>query len=53
MAAWRTLQDAGDLILLAATVMPDHVHALFILEDRLPFERVMAKYKHLLGITAG
>lgn len=47
VATWRTLQEAGDLTLLAATVMPDHVHALFILEDRLPLERVMAKYKTL------
>ena len=47
LAAWGALQGAGDLVLLAATVMPDHVHALFVLGDRLPLGRVMAKYKAL------
>ena len=47
LAAWRVLHEAGDLTLLAATVMPDHLHALFVLGDRLPLDRVMAKYKTL------
>jgi len=47
VTAWRELQESGDLTLLAATVMPDHVHTLFILGDRLPLGRVIAKYKTL------
>ena len=46
-ATWRGMEDSGDLKLLAATLMPDHVHALFVLGDRLPFSQVMAKYKTL------
>ncbi len=36
---------AGDWQLLAATVMPDHIHVLFTLGERLPLDRVMAKLK--------
>jgi putative transposase len=35
----------GDWRLLAATIMPDHVHILFTLGDRLPLDRVIAKLK--------
>ena len=37
----------GDLRLLAATVMPDHVHLLFELGDRLSVGRVCGKFKTL------
>lgn len=36
---------AGDWQLLAATVMPDHVHVLFTLGERLSLDRVIAKLK--------
>ena len=44
-AAWRELVDAGDVRLLAATLMPDHVHMLFELGARLSLDRVVAKWK--------
>ena len=39
------LSSARDADVLAATVMPDHVHVLFQLGDRLPLDRVVAKLK--------
>ncbi len=36
-----------DVKLLASCVMPDHVHVLFTLGDRLPLGRVLAKVKSL------
>lgn len=36
---------AGDWRLLAGVVMPDHVHVLFTLGERLPLDRVIAKFK--------
>ena len=41
------LRSAGDIDLHAATIMPDHVHLLFVLGSRLPLGRVMAKFKTL------
>lgn len=38
---------AGDIELLAATVMPDHVHLLFTLGSRLRVGQVMGKFKSL------
>lgn len=39
------LTGANDVVWLAGTVMPDHVHILFQLGERLPLDRVMAKLK--------
>ncbi len=36
---------SGDLVWLAGTVMPDHLHLIFELGDRLPLDRVIAKLK--------
>jgi len=47
IATWLELEASGDLKLLAVTLMPDHLHALFVLDDRLPLSRVMSKYKTL------
>jgi len=47
IATWLELEASGDLKLLAATLMPDHLHALFVLGDRLPLSQVMSKYKTL------
>jgi REP element-mobilizing transposase RayT len=44
----RTVTD-GDVAWLAATVMPDHVHALFELSDRLSLGQVLAKVKGLVS----
>ena len=44
-AVWQALEASGDWTLGAATVMPDHVHLLFTLGDRLSFDRTMAKWK--------
>ncbi len=41
------LHDADDIELLAATVMPDHVHMVFVLGSRLTVGQVMAKFKTL------
>jgi REP element-mobilizing transposase RayT len=43
--ACRTLRDDGDAAILAATVMPDHVHLLLQLGARLTLDRVIAKWK--------
>ncbi|CAM2916468.1 transposase [Rariglobus hedericola] len=45
LAGINELTLAGDWRLLAATVMPDHVHILFTLGERLPLDRVIAKLK--------
>lgn len=45
LAGMDELTLAGDWRLLAASVMPDHVHVLFTLGERLPFDRVVAKLK--------
>jgi putative transposase len=37
----------GDISLLAATIMPDHVHLLFTLGERLTYGRAIAKFKTL------
>jgi REP element-mobilizing transposase RayT len=45
IAELQKLDGNGDLRLLAATVMPEHVHFLFILGNRLSLSQVHAKYK--------
>ena len=40
-----TLHTAGDFTLIAATVMPDHVHLLGVLGARLSLSRVVGKIK--------
>ncbi len=44
-AAVHDLHEAGDWRLLAGTIMPDHVHVLFTLGERLSLDRVIAKWK--------
>ncbi len=44
-AACRTLETDGDAAICAATVMPDHVHLLLRLGERLTLDRVVAKWK--------
>ena len=46
-SALHAVHAAGDIELLAATVMPDHVHSLFVLGSRLSLGQVMAKLKNL------
>jgi putative transposase len=41
----RALEESGDLTMLAATVMPEHVHLLFTLGRRISLSQVHAKYK--------
>lgn len=41
----RAMHSAGDINLTAATVMPDHVHLLFVLGARLDVGQVMGKFK--------
>jgi putative transposase len=43
----HTLHRSGDVELLAATIMPDHVHCLFNLGERLDVGQVMGKLKTL------
>ncbi|MEN9841734.1 MAG: hypothetical protein RL376_1534 [Verrucomicrobiota bacterium] len=44
-SALHELSAAGDWHLLAGVVMPDHLHVLFKLGDRLTLDRVVAKLK--------
>jgi putative transposase len=46
-AALHTLQSFGDAEVLAAALMPDHLHVLFTLGERLSVGQVMAKLKTL------
>jgi putative transposase len=46
-AILRLVAD-GDVPWLAATIMPDHVHVLFELGDRLSLDRLLAKIKGLV-----
>ncbi|MGB0417091.1 MAG: transposase, partial [Coraliomargarita sp.] len=41
------LENNGDIENICATVMPDHVHWLFVLGARLPLGRIVSKWKHL------
>ena len=41
----RQLGEAGDADTFAATTIPDHVHLLFRLGDRLTLDRVIAKWR--------
>jgi putative transposase len=45
--ALRQMHREVDIHLLAATIMPDHVHLLFTLGERLSYGRVIAKFKTL------
>ncbi len=42
-----SLHESDDVALHAATVMPDHVHLLFTLGERLQLSQVIAKFKTL------
>lgn len=44
-AIWSEFDSRGDTETLAATVMPDHIHWLFTLGERLTLGRVLAKFK--------
>ena len=39
------LEEDGSIVLRVATIMPDHVHLLFRLKERLTFSRVIARFK--------
>jgi REP element-mobilizing transposase RayT len=41
------MERCGDLRLLCATIMPDHLHVLLELGQRLSLDRVLAKFKAL------
>ena len=43
----NALQSTNDMDLIAATVMPDHVHLLFTLGERLTLGQTMASLKNL------
>jgi putative transposase len=43
--AIRLIDASGDAAVLAATIMPDHVHLLLRLGERLSLDRVIAKWK--------
>ncbi|HUR59006.1 MAG TPA: transposase [Opitutaceae bacterium] len=46
LAALGQLQAAGDAEILAATLMPDHVHLLFVLGSRIELSQVTGKFKN-------
>ena len=41
----QSMHDSGDFALIAATIMPDHVHLLLTLGCRLKVGQVMGKFK--------
>lgn len=43
--ALRAMHATGDIVVLAATLMPDHIHLLFTLGARLQVGQIMAKFK--------
>jgi REP element-mobilizing transposase RayT len=51
--------ESADFRLLCATIMPDHVHLLIALGDRLSLSQTIGKFKALtsrilcLGVSAG
>ncbi|MDI1249542.1 MAG: transposase [Lacunisphaera sp.] len=45
LAALRSWHAEGDGTVLAATVMPDHVHVLFVLGQRLDVGRCVSRWK--------
>jgi len=45
--AWISIHATGDATIACATIMPNHVHMLLTLGDRLSLGRVMAKFKTL------
>lgn len=47
LATLRELHAGRDLALLATAIMPDHVHLLFALGERLTLGQTMAKFKNL------
>lgn len=47
VGAIQSLHAAGDIELLAATIMPDHIHLLVNLGSRLRIGQVMGKFKTL------
>jgi REP element-mobilizing transposase RayT len=47
MTAASRCQEDRDIDLICATVMPDHVHMLFHLGERIALDRVVAKVKGL------
>jgi putative transposase len=44
-ATMQAMHDTGDIALVAATIMPDHVHLLFTLGPRLQVGQIMGKFK--------
>jgi len=48
----RLIAD-GDVTWIAASIMPDHVHLLFELGERLELERVISKLKGLIVRRTG
>lgn len=44
---------SGDVEFHCGTVMPDHLHVLFTLGERLPLSRVVAKLKTLTRVDLG
>ncbi len=45
------LINAVDIVPICATIMPDHMHAVFVLTGRLPVGRVMGKFKSLSRVA--
>ena len=45
------LHEDGDIALHCAGVMPDHLHVLFTLGERLSLERIVSKLKGLTAVS--
>ena len=48
--AIKRLQESGDITLLCGIIMPDHVHLLVVLKDKLSIGQVVGKFKSLTKI---
>ncbi|MDP1578715.1 MAG: transposase [Candidatus Didemnitutus sp.] len=53
LGAIRSWHEEGDGSVLAATVMPDHVHVLFVLGQRLSVGRCVSRWKAEAGRASG
>ncbi len=47
LSAWHELESCHDIQLMTGTIMPDHVHMLFKLGDRLGIGQVIGKLKSI------
>jgi len=45
IAAWHSLEESKDITLIRGIIMPDHVHVIFTLGERLTLSQVIGRFK--------